>query len=422
VHHLIVGAGPAGVVAAETLRRLDRDAAITIIGDEPEPPYSRMALPYLLVGQIAEAGTHLRKAPDHFERCRIEVRQAVAVAVDPKAKIVSLADGGALDYDRLLIATGSQPITPPIPGMDLPGIFPCWTLAHARGIAERARPGARVVLMGAGFIGCIILEALAASGAHLTVVEMEDRMVPRMMNDKAGALIKRWCESKGVRVHTSTRVTEIRKGEAAHRLSVVLSSGEGIDADLVVSATGVKPNIGFLKGSGIDAQHGILIDRNMRTSIAGVFAAGDVAEGRDFSTGECSVQAIQPTAVDHAQIAARNMAGLDVKHTGAVNMNVLDTLGLVSSSFGLWMGAQGGDSAELHAPDRYRYLNLQFEDDTLVGATSLGLTQHVGVLRGLIQSRIRLGAWKHRLREDPTRIMEAYLANTQAIGHNAAMM
>jgi NAD(P)H-nitrite reductase large subunit len=117
-----------------------------------------------------------------------------------------------------------------------------------------------------------------------------------------------------------------------------------------------------------------------------------------------------------------NMAGRDTRHQGSVNMNVLDTMGLVSTSYGLWMGVDGGESVELTDTDRYRYLCLQFEDDVLVGAQSLGLTQHVGVLRGLIQTRLKLGKWKDHLLKDPTRIMEAYLASTQAIGLNAGVI
>ena len=117
-----------------------------------------------------------------------------------------------------------------------------------------------------------------------------------------------------------------------------------------------------------------------------------------------------------------NMCGRQVPHQGSVNMNVLDTMGLVSSSFGLWMGKEGGDCARLCAPERYRYLNLQFDGDRLVGAQALGWTQHVGVLRGLLQTRLRLGEWKDHLLKDPTRIMEAYLARTQAIGHNAEVL
>ena len=126
------------------------------------------------------------------------------------------------------------------------------------------------------------------------------------------------------------------------------------------------------------------------------------------------IQAIQPTAVEHGRIAAHNMvAGCPVAHTGNLNMNVLDTLGLISSSFGLWQGVDGGESAELLDAERFRYLNLQFKEDCLVGASSLGLTDHVGVLRGLIQSGKGLGVWKERLMRDPTRIMEAYLGAVQ---------
>lgn len=102
-------------------------------------------------------------------------------------------------------------------------------------------------------------------------------------------------------------------------------------------------------------------------------------------------------------------------HRGSVNMNVLDTMGLIACSFGAWMGADGGDFVERHDPGRYRYINLQFDGEYLVGATAIGLTEHVGVLRGLIQSRIALGSWKPRLLEDPTRIMEAYLECTQPL-------
>ncbi len=421
--HLIIGAGPSGVIAAETLRKLQPEASVTIVGDESEPPYSRMALPYLLMRKVGEEGTYLRKDAGHYDRLRIDLKRDRVTSVDTTGRKVRLAGGGALAYDKLLLATGSRPVSPPIPGMDLPGIYPCWTLADARHIASDAVPGAKVVLMGAGFIGCIILEALAKCGVDLTVVEMADRMVPRMMNDIAGNLIKKWCEDKGVHVHTSTKVVAIEPGTGGRRFAVRLDSGTVLAADLIISATGVRPNVEFLEGSGVKKDHGILIDRQMQTSNPDVYAAGDVAQGLDFSTGEYSVQAIQPTAADHGQLAARNMAGRrGAVHRGSVNMNVLDTLGLISSSFGLWMGAKDGESTELCDPGRYRYLNLQFEDDVLVGATSLGLTEHVGVLRGLIQTKTRLREWKDKLVKDPTRIMEAYLGSTQAVGFNAGLI
>ena len=411
MRHVIIGAGPAGVVAAETLRRQDRSCEIVILGDEPEPPYSRMALPYLLAENVGESGTHLRHGDGHFETLAIDVRRARVSGVDTANRTVTAAGGATLSYDRLLLATGAHPIKPPIEGIDSEGVENCWTLADARRILAGAKPGDRVVLMGAGFIGCIVLEALAARGVDLVVVEMADRMLPRMMDETGGAMIARWCESKGVAVRTGTRVTEIARSNGS--LTLATDGGDPIEADLVVCATGVSPNVDFLDGTGIDCDIGILVDDRLRTSAEDVYGAGDVAQGPDFSTGQREVHAIQPTAVEHGRIAALNMAGIDTPFRGSLSMNVLNTLGLVSSSFGLWMGADGGERSVAVEEARSRYLRLEFEEDRIVGALALGLTQHVGVLRGLIQTRVRLGSWMQKLRDDPNQVMNAYLECTQ---------
>ena len=411
MRHVIIGAGPAGVVAAETLRRHDPSSEIVILGDEPEPPYSRMALPYLLAENVGEPGTYLRHGDRHFERLAIDVRQERVTRLDTSNRLTVLGNGAEIAYDRLLIATGAHPIKPPIEGMDSEGVENCWTLADARRILAGAKRGDRVVLMGAGFIGCIVLEALAARGVDLVVVEMADRMLPRMMDETGGAMIARWCESKGVAVRTGTRVSEIARGNGS--LTLATDGCEPIEADLVVCATGVSPNVDFLDGTGIDRDTGILVDDRLRTSAEDVYAAGDVAQGPDFSTGHREVHAIQPTAVEHGRIAALNMAGIDTPFRGSLSMNVLNTLGLVSSSFGLWMGAEGGERSVAADEARSRYLRLEFEEDRIVGALALGLTQHVGVLRGLIQTRVRLGSWLRRLRDDPTLVMNAYLECTQ---------
>ncbi len=421
MHHVIIGAGPAGVVAAESLRKLDSQCEITLISDESEPPYSRMALPYYLIKKIDESGTYLRPKDNHFQKKNIKLIQDWVKQILPDQKSLKLAHGDQIQYDKLLIATGSSAIKPAIPGIGLPEIHNCWTLEDARKISASAKPGSRVVLMGAGFIGCIILEALFKSGVDLTVVEMGDRMVPRMMNKKAGRLIQKWCENKGIKIYTNCKITSFEKGY--DKLQVTLDRNKTLIADFVVCAAGVKANIDFLQNSGIEIDHGILVDRHLQTNISDIYAAGDVAQGLDFSTGEYSVQAIQPTATDHGVIVALNMAGAkEAIHRGSINMNILDTLGLIACSFGLWNGVERGESAEQYNPDRFRYINLQFDGEYLVGATAIGLTQHVGVLRGLIQSKINLGEWKDRLMQDPLRIMEAYLSCTQAIGFNANIL
>ena len=409
-HHVILGAGPAGVIAAETIRKHAPADRITLVGDERETPYSRMAIPYLLIGNVDERGTWLRKSPTHFKDLAIEQVQASAQSVDVQGRAVLLDDGQRLAFDRLLIATGSRPLRAPIPGIDAAGVHPCWTLEDARKIMALAVKGARVLQMGAGFIGCIIMEALAARGVHLSVVEMGDRMVPRMMGPTAGGMIRDWCEAKGVEVFTGTRVEAI---EAGAPLRVRLSRGPHVPADLVISATGVRPSIGFLENSGITCLQGVLTDEHLQTNVPGIYAAGDCAEAFDKVSGQTIVSAIQPNAAEQARVAALNMVGQVTSLRGVTQINVLDTLGLISASFGDWQGRPGGEHVELTDKAAGRHLSLQFQGDRLVGCNSVGWTEHVGVMRGLVEGQVPLGEWKDKLKEDPTKLVEAYLACAQ---------
>jgi len=414
MRHVIVGSGPAGVTAAETLRKADPAADITLLCGEGEPPYARMAIPYLLSGNIGEAAIYIRTDADHYGRLGICLVHARARAVDTSRRAVLLGDGRSLPYDRLLVATGSRPSREQIPGMDLPGVLTCWTLQDARAIIARARPGTRIVQMGAGFVGCIIMEGLLSRGVDLTILVRSGYMVRRMMSPTASGLIRRWCESKGVTILTRTQPKGV--GAKAGALEVDLGEGRTLPADLYLSVVGVDPNLDFLAGSGIEIGRGILVDAHLQTSVPGVYAAGDVAEATDCVTGQRQLNAIQPNAVEQGRIAALNMAGRPARFRGSFAFNVLTTLGLVSSSFGQWQGAPGGESAEVLDESRYRYLNLQFDGDRLVGANCVGFSEHLGAIRGLIEGRLRLGSWKQRLLDDPARIMQAYLS---AIRHAA---
>ncbi len=454
MHHVILGAGPAGVTAAETIRKHAPDAEITLISGEPEPPYSRMAIPYLLEGKIEEDGTYLRQSDGHYDDKRIAYKQGPVTQVDAVAKSLTCADGSTVSFDRMLIATGATPIRPPVTGLDNPGVHTCWTLEDARHIAKHAKPGVPVVLVGAGFIGCIILEALAKMGVELTVVEMGDRMVPRMLDETAGNMLRDWCEDKGVKVITGATVDSIRASQEAapapaappapeenpgffarlfgtapapapaptptatapshdHPLTVRLKDGQELPAALVVVAAGVKSNIEFLEGSGIETHHGVNVDPFHETSAKGIYAAGDVAEGINLSTRQNDMLAIQPVAVEHGYFAALNMCGVKSAHRGSLNMNVLDTLGLISSSFGIWDGVKGGESAVLVDKEANRYIRLEFDGDVMVGAQCVGMTDHIGMLRGLIQTQLHLGSWKDKLIASPGRVAEAYVAVMQ---------
>jgi NAD(P)H-nitrite reductase large subunit len=164
----------------------------------------------------------------------------------------------------------------------------------------------------------------------------------------------------------------------------------------------------------------VLTDEHLQTNVGGIYAAGDCAEAFDKVSGKTIVSAIQPNAAEQARVAALNMVAFargqapSAVLKGVTQINVLDTLGMISSSFGEWQGVPGGEHVELTDKKAGRHLSLQFRDDVLVGCNSVGWTDHVGVMRGLVEGQVRLGQWKEALLADPTRLMEAYLGSAQA--------
>jgi NAD(P)H-nitrite reductase large subunit len=233
-----------------------------------------------------------------------------------------------------------------------------------------------------------------------------------------GGLLARVAAAVGLS-HHHTATPPSASGSAAP-LKIKLSNGQMLETDLVIIATGVRPAIGFLENSGIKCLVGVLTDEHLQTSVPGVYAAGDCAEAFDKVSEKTIVSAIQPNAAEQARVAALNMVGQPATLRGVTQINVLDTLGLISASFGQWQGLQGGLGVELTDKAAGRHLSLQFHGDHLVGCNAVGWTEHVGAMRGLVEGRVKLApGWRDRLLDDPTRLMEAYLASAQAQEHKA---
>jgi NAD(P)H-nitrite reductase large subunit len=408
--YVIIGAGSAGVRAAETLRDQAPEASITLVSGEPGEPYSRMAIPYILNGAIDEDGARQRRSHQHLASLGIGYMNARALQVHPTATggQVDIDNGARLDYDQLLVATGSSPSLPPIAGTDLPGVVTCWTLDDARQIAAKLKPGARVIMLGAGFVAGVCMKSLVNSGVKLSVVAGRSGQILRsMMTPVGSSMLQRWLEARGVEVITSGRTLGIEPGPR------LVMDTRTIDADLIILATGVEPNVDFLKGTDAEIRSGVVVDEHMRTTVPHIYAAGDVAQGRDFSTGEWVVHALQPTATEHGRVAALNMLGQTVAYRGSLSMNVLDTVGLISHTFGLWQGSASGEATEVVDQANFLYTRLCFEADQLIGAITVGHPHHVGAIRGLIQSRRHLGAWKERLMKNPQLVMEAFVELNQ---------
>jgi len=339
--HLIIGGGTAGLNAIRTIREEERLAGagpseITLVS--AERPYSRMVLPYYLWGTISES--HVYTAPP-ASLTAWKVKALVgrkAKALDPAARTLTLDDDAKVEFDDCLIATGSRAAKAPIPGADGPGIHCFWTLDEAKDVVAGIAPGSRVVMVGAGFIAFTILNAILARGAKLTIVEVAPRILPRMVDDACAGIVQTWLEDHDVAVRTGATVTKIEQVGGRRKLS--FKKGAPLTADLVIMATGIRTNLEWLQGSGIEmaseAPGGVIVDDHLRSSAKSVYAAGDVARGRNLITGAAEVHAIEPTAQEHGRVVGANMAGRDVAYRGSLLMNIVEVAHLDVASFGQW--------------------------------------------------------------------------------------
>jgi NAD(P)H-nitrite reductase large subunit len=410
--HLIVGGGTAGHNAINTIRKEEGSRSeITLVS--AERPYSRMVLPYYLGRTIAES--HVFTAtPARLARLGVQAHLGRrAAGLDTAARVLTLDDGATVEYDDLLIATGSSAVRPPIPGADGPGVHSFWTLEQARRVVAEVQEGSRVVMVGAGFISFTILNAILALGARLTIVEVAPQILPRMI-DRAGAdLVADWLRRHGVAVRTGATLTGVEAAGDARRLR--FKEGEDLLADVVIMATGIRTNLEWLKGSGVTVNRGVVVDDHLRASAPGVYAAGDVAEGRDLVTGQPDVHAIEPTAMEHGRVAGANMAGRSVAYRGSLLMNILDVCHLDVASFGRW-DDPGAEVVTAARPERQGYRKLLWRGDRLTGAMIVGraedvwTTNDVGMLKGLVQSGTPLGPWKAHLARHPFDVKSAFVA------------
>lgn len=412
--HVIIGGGPAGINAIETIRQFDTNAPITLISDERA--YARMALPYFLAREIPE-GQLAIGSDEFFERLHVTRRIGRRVTrVDGAARTVRLGDGEVIGFDTLLLATGSSPVRPPIPGADGRHVHNLWTLADALAVMESAkakRPSA--VLIGAGFIGLIILNALHKLGWKLSVVELEGQILPKMLDRRGAEAAEAWLRERGIDIYTGCGVTAV---DGARKKTVALADGQTLSANLVILSTGIKPNVGFLDGSGVRIDQGVVVDARMQTSVAGIYAAGDVAQGPNLLGGPPVIHAIQPTAVDHGRVAGANMAGHARTYAGSLVMNILDVAGLHCTSFGRWQ--ESDDTTETWNAAGPVYRKLVWDGTRLAGGIILGpiedttMLTDVGMLKGLIQSQVDLAQWKHYLNERPWDLRRVYVASQAA--------
>lgn len=388
---VIVGAGPAGVSVAETVRSRDPQADLVMFSAEPYPPYAPPAMvEHFLHGSAA----HLWRGADWPERTRVDYRAgAIVKQLQPADHSLLLGDGTRMEYDRLVLATGSR-LYAPLEGVDLPGVYNFKSLSAAEALVKRVKTGEAktAVIVGAGFIGMEIALLLRALGVAVIQVEMLDQVMPAQLDRDTAASAQEVMRQRGVDLRLSTKARAFVGEKQAE--GVELETGEVLRGDLFVAATGVKPNLELIQDSGIAHRWGVTVDDRLRTSAPDVFAAGDVVEAPDRLTGEAFVHAIFPNAVEQGRVVGFNLLGFDVHYDGADRMNSLKHLGLSIMAVGL----KEGDEV-LRARWNGGLRTLYLKEDRLVGFQLVGDIRAAGVLRALLISGQNLRELKDRLLE-----------------------
>jgi NADPH-dependent 2,4-dienoyl-CoA reductase/sulfur reductase-like enzyme len=382
---VIIGAGPAGVSAAETLRTHDKGSEIVMFSAEPYPPYSPPAMvDHFLTGSNA----HLWREADWPEQTGVDYRDGVEVtAVQPDAHTIQLEDGSKLGYDRLVLATGGS-LYAPLAGADLPGVYNFKSLSAAEALIARVKSGqaSSALIVGAGFIGMEIALLLRELGVQVVQIEMLGQVMSNMLDQETAAVALGILRERGVDVRLNIKASAFVGNKQAE--GVQLESGEVLRADLLIAATGVKPNLKLLEGSGIACKWGITVDERLRTNAADIYAAGDAVETTDRLTGETYVHAIFPNAVEQGRVVGLNLAGIETVYEGADRMNSLKHLGLPIMAVGL----KSGDEV-MQARQRTIYL----KDDRVVGFQLVGDINAAGILRALMNRRENIRPYKERL-------------------------
>lgn len=336
-HIVIIGFESAGLTAASAARMADRTARITVIERRSYAVYHPCGIPFAIGGEVPDIGALVEPAPP---LTNVDVRTATeAIALDTRNRTVEVSAIRArrpemLEYDSLVLATGSYAFKPPVPGIDLGNVHPVKTIEDGRAIIAALRRAKRVAVIGAGPIGIETAAALRERGLGVTIVEALPSVMPGMLDPDMADLVAKLLRGKGIDVLCGRAVQEIL-GDG--RARSIVAGGRELPADLVIIATGVRPEVQLAREAGIELGEsgGIRVDKYLRTSAAGVYAAGDCAEGFCLITGRPILSQLATTAIRMGKVAGTNAAGGEAIFEGTLNTVVVCAYGLEIASTGL---------------------------------------------------------------------------------------
>ncbi|KAF0163459.1 MAG: padH [Rhodocyclaceae bacterium] len=412
--YLVVGSSHAALEAVTAIRMHDAKGSLTLLTRDPHLPYSPTVLPYVVSGRSSPDGIFLRDEK-FFADNRVQLKRGTALkALHVERNAAELADGSEIAYEKILLATGASPAIPPIPGIDTVSYHVLRTLDDATKLNAAIKQSKQAVVLGAGLVGMHAAENLVKVGAGVTVVEMAKQLTDGYFDATAAALIEKAFTDNGATILTGSRVVKL--APSSKGVTLTLENGTTLEADLLLVATGVRPNMAYLNGSGQLVLHdkGILVSDSMQTSVANVWAAGDCAQAKGFFTDSKVMNAILPDATEQGRIAGMAMAGDPGLKTypGGVPLNTYHFFGRHAISVGSSKVPEGAEVVTRFDEASGRYLKAIFKDGCLLGIYGVNEFFDAGVMCQLILRRIDLSAVKQRFLAEPMKVGREIMSKT----------
>lgn len=397
MRYVIIGNSIAATGCIEGIRRVDTEGEIIVISEEPYSVYSRPLISYWLSGKIGDNDIFYRPG-DFYRKNQVKLISGVkATRVDFDGKEVFLETGEGIHYDKLLIATGGKPFVPSIPGPK-GNVFTFSNFDDVKAIDRVIFRGASVVVVGAGLIGLKAAEALVERGCNVTVVELAGRILSSILDEEGAGIVQKEFEKRGVKFFLENSATKVIGEEDVE--AVELKSLDTIQANVLIFAIGVVPNVDIFRGTSLRINRGIPVNSRMETNIPDVYSAGDVAEALDMLTGENRVVPILPNAYIEGEIAGLNMAGKITEYPGGFPMNSIGFFDMHIMTAGLLNPSGGMETIKRMEKNKRIYRKLYIDDGKIAGFMFINSIDRTGIITDLMRKRIDISDFKERLLAD----------------------
>ncbi|MFX1490008.1 MAG: NAD(P)/FAD-dependent oxidoreductase [Promethearchaeota archaeon] len=384
--YVIIGGGPAGATAALQLRRSDPLGEILIISDEDYQFYKRSKIINLISARCSEDDLFI-KGKHIYDENNIKFIYNRVRKVIPMKKQIEMENGNILHYNLLLIASGGSPLIFPWKGVDLDGVSTLYNLDDAKNIAQRICNANDVVIIGGGTIAMKAMQNFSKLNLQISIIEKASHLWPIGFDRKVGRILEKKITEKGIHIYLNEEVVGF-KGKNKKLTSVILKSGREIPADLAVVTIGMKPNIDFLKDSGIKIEKGVLVDMYMRTNFSDIFAAGDVAQIYDPLY---EIPILHPTwgnAKKQGEVAALNMTGSNIKYKGTIPSQTIKIFGFTAIAIGITHSKKNYDELSWVSFEKELSRKFILKDGKLVGALFLGKEIQKKVLKSILKKAV----------------------------------